>query len=217
MGWEEKVALLDRVVSGLWSVVGGGEPGEGRYGRVVRAFERWVGTVEAVMHARERLGRTCGLGQSQGQEQGDQGGGDGVGEGDDDEEKGPVLVGEMDAAWKEECAALVRRLDDWRRGLRELEDGPPFLPASTTPDTPSEEPGEDGDGEESSSSSSSLARILAGCRALVHGMLAELNVMEQIERDAAAAEMRWVREMNRRGLGRADDDAPRAGAIWRVL
>ncbi|AEO69374.1 uncharacterized protein THITE_2119702 [Thermothielavioides terrestris NRRL 8126] len=217
MGLEEKVALLDRVVSGLWSVVGGGEPGEGRYGRVVRAFERWVGTVEAVMHARERLGRTCGLGQSQGQEQGDQGGGDGVGEGDDDEEKGLVLVGEMDAAWKEECAALVRRLDDWRRGLRELEDGPPFLPASTTPDTPSEEPGEDGDGEESSSSSSSLARILAGCRALVHGMLAELNVMEQIERDAAAAEMRWVREMNRRGLGRADDDAPRAGAIWRVL
>jgi hypothetical protein len=50
-------------------------------------------------------------------------------------------------------------------------------------------------------------------------MLAELDMMDQIQREAAEQEMRWVREMNRRGLDGTDDGdrAPRAGAIWRVL
>jgi hypothetical protein len=44
-------------------------------------------------------------------------------------------------------------------------------------------------------------------------MLAELETMELIEREAVAAEMRWVKEVNR-GM---DEGAPRAGAIWRAL
>jgi hypothetical protein len=117
-----------------------------------------------------------------------------------------VLIGEMDASWKEECASLARRLDEWRRRLRELGDVPP---------SPPPDPAAVADGNPAESS---LARILAGCRALVHGMLAELDLMEQIEREAVAEETRWVREANRRGLlGRADEHAPRAGAIWRVL
>ncbi|KAK4137291.1 hypothetical protein BT67DRAFT_370796, partial [Trichocladium antarcticum] len=104
-----------------------------------------------------------------------------------------VLVGEMDAAWREECGVLRRRLEEWRGKLGELDGG-----------------GQVG-GE------SNLDRIVAGCCALVHGMLAELEVMEQIAREAAAEEMRWVRAMNRRGRGGADQDGPRAGAIWRAL
>jgi hypothetical protein len=125
------------------------------------------------------------------------------------EEEEVVFLEEMDASWKEECAALVRRLDEWRRGLRELPDPGPSSTTTTTEEE--EEKGQKGH-------SSSLAAILAGCRALVHGMLAELDLMEQIEREAAAEEMRWVREMNRRGLGGMDEEGtPRAGAIWRVL
>jgi len=119
------------------------------------------------------------------------------GEGEGEEEAGLVLLPELDAAWKAECAALVRRLDDWRRKLRELGDVPVTASA---------------DGEVAEASA--LGRILGGCRALVHGMLEELEVMEQIEREAAAAEMRWVREMNRKGR---EEDGPRAGAIWRAF
>ncbi|KAK4157226.1 hypothetical protein C8A00DRAFT_11901, partial [Chaetomidium leptoderma] len=185
-GLEEKVVVLDGVVSGLWGVVGGGEDkgsNGGRYERVVRAFEEWVGGVERVFQ--RRRGRPGGCREEQQQQQQTE---------EDDGEL--VLIGEMDAAWRAECAALVRRLEEWRRKLSELGDVPPAAASSTT------------EGE-----SSSLGRILAGCRALVHGMLAELEVMEQIEREAVAEEMRWVREMNRR----VGEDAPRAGAIWRGL
>ncbi|KAG7290471.1 hypothetical protein NEMBOFW57_000473 [Staphylotrichum longicolle] len=120
----------------------------------------------------------------------------------------------LDAAWKGECAALARRLDEWRRKLRELGDVPAPAPAPG-PGPASAVAGGDGDGVEAEASA--LARILGGCRALVHGMLEELEVMEQIEREAAAAEMRWVREMNRKGLGARDEDGRRAGAIWRAF
>jgi hypothetical protein len=48
-------------------------------------------------------------------------------------------------------------------------------------------------------------------------MLAELEVMEQMEREAVADEMAWVREMNRTGVDGKEEGMPRAGAIWRVL
>ncbi|KAK4237406.1 hypothetical protein C8A03DRAFT_34653 [Achaetomium macrosporum] len=194
VGLEERIALLDQIVTGLWSVVG--EPGGGgRYERVVRKFEKWCGKVERVMLARRQ--------QQEQQEQQPEGG-------EAPELEEVVFIEEMDAAWKEECAALVRRLDEWRRGLRELPDPIIETASSTTATAGGEEEGQKG-------YASSLGRILAGCRALVYGMLAELNLMEQIEREAAAEEMRWVREMNRRGLGGMDEGTPRAGAIWRVL
>lgn len=177
---EERVVMLDAVVGGLWGV---GEPG-GRYGRVVGVFEGWVGRVEGVMLRREEQQRRTGDQE----------------EGVDD---GELFIPELPTPWREECAALLRRLDDWRRKLRELGDAPP-LPLPPSPE-----------GEiQHTEASSSLARILAGCRALVHGMLAELEMMEQIEREAVAAEMRWVKEMNR---GMDEGTPPRAGAIWRAL
>ncbi|KAL2129565.1 hypothetical protein VTI74DRAFT_7596 [Chaetomium olivicolor] len=186
---EERVVLLDGVITGLWGL---GEPG-GRYERVVRRFEEWVGRTEDILNMRQQHHQQ----QHQQAQEGAVGLEAGLGENGQ-----LVLIPEPDQAWKEECAVLVRRLDDWRRKLRELGDVPP-------PEAPEE-------GEEVEPSS--LSRILAGCRALVHGMLAELDIMEQIEREAMAEEMRWVREMNRRAMGNGgDEDTPRAGAIWRVL
>jgi hypothetical protein len=186
---EEKVMMLDAVLSGLWGV---GEPG-GRYGRVVGVFEGWVGQVERVMERRGEWKR------------GNQRGGVGVDDGEsfDEQQQQQLFIPSLPTPWREECASLLRRLDDWRRKLRELGDAP-ALPAS---------PEREGDGDGDDTQSSSLGRILAGCRALVHGMLAELETMELIEREALAAEMRWVKEVNR-GM---DEGAPRAGAIWRAL
>jgi hypothetical protein len=118
----------------------------------------------------------------------------------DDGEVG--FVPGLDPAWKEEVSFMARKLDSWRRHLGQLQlEGGVF-----------------GGDEDEDLESCSLARILAGCRSQVHGMLAELDLMEQIERDALAQETAWIRRMNR---GDDDDndgsDTPRAGAIWRAF
>ncbi|KAK4456269.1 hypothetical protein QBC34DRAFT_454065 [Podospora aff. communis PSN243] len=163
-GLEEKIQTLDAVLGTLWAL---GEPG-GRYVKVVRRFEKWIGKVEETVTRRERVGGLEEL----------------VGAGEE------VLVGEMDAGWKEEVRGLGRRLEEVMRGLRGLEV-------------------QEGEGEEESS----LGRIVRGCGVLVRGMLEELDVMEVIEREVARDEMRWVREVNR-GVG---EETRRAGAIWRVF
>lgn len=167
---EEKIQVLDIVLSGLWSL---GEPG-GKYARVVRRFERWVERTMDVVEARRHKG---GLGVLDGDE--------------------IMFVGELDSAWKDECAGLVRKLDSWRRQLKDLGDAPD----DDTEATPS-------------GGRSSLAQILDGCRDMVHDMLAELNIMEQIERDALKQETDWIQKMNRDEVG---DDMPKAGAIWRAF
>ncbi|KAK0646583.1 hypothetical protein B0T16DRAFT_429392 [Cercophora newfieldiana] len=96
-GLEEKVQVLDAVLSSLWAM---GESG-GRYARVVRGFEKWIVRVERVVQARNRVGGLDGLVES-GEE---------------------VLVGEMDSVWKEEVRVLGRRLEEVRRGLKGLLDG----------------------------------------------------------------------------------------------
>ena len=45
------------------------------------------------------------------------------------------------------------------------------------------------------------------------GMLIELDIMAQIERDAVAMELDWIRSMNDDTMG--DEDIPVAGAVWR--
>lgn len=55
--------------------------------------------------------------------------------------------------------------------------------------------------------------MVEGCRSLVKGMLIELDIMAQIERDAVAMELDWIRSMNDDTMG--DEDIPVAGAVWR--
>ncbi|KKY39276.1 hypothetical protein UCDDA912_g00696 [Diaporthe ampelina] len=112
----------------------------------------------------------------------------------DDDEVG--FVAELDPAWKDEVSSMARKLDSWRRQLGQIESGVVDV-----------DQGED-------QKSSSLARLLSGCRSQVHGMLAELDMMEQIERDALAQEAAWIRRMNRDD---DESDTPRAGAIWRAF
>lgn len=129
---------------------------------------------------------------------------------------GRVLVGGLDDAWKDDVAGLVRRLDGWRRQLHQLGDVPRVEGAACPASGHLETSGGDGVQE----MRSSLCRILEGCRSLIRDMLAELTVMEDIERAVVGREMDWIRRMNREedSITRRDDcDTPRAGAIWRVV
>lgn len=103
------------------------------------------------------------------------------------------FVSELDPAWKDEVSSMARKLDSWRRQLGQLEGG--VL-------------------DYEDQQASSLARVLSACRTQVHDMLAELDLMEQIERDALAQETAWIRKMNRDD---DENDIPRAGAIWRAF
>ncbi|KAF4978390.1 hypothetical protein FZEAL_5208 [Fusarium zealandicum] len=109
------------------------------------------------------------------------------------QESEALFIGELDAAWKDEREGLVRRLDTLKRQLQELGQFP-----------------EDDEGQERPS----VQRMVEESRELVQGMLAELSVMDDIERDALAREDDWIERMNR---DEDADDTPRAGAIWRVV
>lgn len=169
---EGKVQALDAVVCGLWGLVQ--EPG-GRWGKVVRRFERWLGRVEEARGERGRMDGAAVLGVER------------------------VLVGEMDAAWRDECGGLARRLSEMRRGLEGLGVG-----------------GMVGEEEEDAGGQSSLVRMVRACRVLVAGMLEELQVMDGIEKEVVEEERRWVSEVNRE-MDREETTTRRAGAIWRVL
>lgn len=165
-GLEEKVRLLDGVVTAVWGV---GERG-GRYARVVRRFKRWAEGVRDVVLARSRV--------------------------DDPSLAGEVVfVSDLDASWKGDCTSLVRKLSECRDTLR-------FLGRA------------DGDGAVVEGGESSLGRILDGVKTLVDDMLAELELMLDIEREAVRGENEWVRTVNSSG---GEDDTPRAGAIWRAF
>ncbi|KAE9379200.1 hypothetical protein N431DRAFT_434208 [Stipitochalara longipes BDJ] len=157
-GWglDEKIQVLDEVISGVWIM---GDSG-GKYGRVARKFEKWLIRCQDILGARahdEEL--------------------------EDDE---VVFFEELDAGWKDECLVLCRKLESWRDQIRNLG---------------------------AVDSGSSLAVVVDGCRNLVSGMLMELSVMAQIERDAMSMEAEWIKSMNDDVLD--DKDTPVAGAIWR--
>lgn len=106
-----------------------------------------------------------------------------------------LFIGELETEWKEEYTGLVRRLETLGRQL----EGLGYFPET------------DGD---KTAELSSLQRMVEGSRTMVEGMLAELAIMEDIERDALAREDDWIERMNRE---EDVDDTPRAGAIWRVV
>jgi hypothetical protein len=98
-----------------------------------------------------------------------------------------VFLEELDAGWKDDCLILSRKLESWRDHLKDL----------GTLDF-----------------DSSLAVVVDRYRNLVSGMLMELNLMAQIERDAMNMEAEWIKSMNDDVLD--DKDTPVAGAIWRT-
>jgi hypothetical protein len=107
----------------------------------------------------------------------------------DDEllEEDIVFLEGLDSGWKDDCLILGRKLESWRDHLKHL----------GSPD-----------------SGSSLATVVDGCRSLVRGMLAELAIMGQIERDAVAMELEWIKSMNDDTMD-DDESTPVAGAVWR--
>lgn len=108
------------------------------------------------------------------------------------QEQDVLFIGELDAAWKEEATGLIRRLDGMKRQLQDLGQVP----------------------DEENQEQSSLKHMMENSWTLVEGMLAELSLMEEIEREALAREDDWIERMNRDD---DVDDTPRAGAIWRVV
>lgn len=158
-GWglDEKIQVLDEVLTGLWNL---GDSG-GKYARVVRRFERWLSRCQEILVSRD---------DNEGLENGE-----------------VVFLDELDHTWKDDCMLIGRKLDSWRSHLKDL----------GTPDH-----------------GSSPAVIVNSCRSLLEGMLTELGVMAQIERDAMMMEREWIKRMNNDGV---DDDAntPVAGAVWR--
>jgi len=91
-GWglEEKIQVLDEVVTGVWNL---GESG-GKYSRVVRKFERWFRRCQDILEMRAND------------------------EGLDGDEV--VFLEELDRAWKDDCLGLGRKLETWKDQLREL-------------------------------------------------------------------------------------------------
>lgn len=106
-----------------------------------------------------------------------------------------AFISEIDPTWKEEVSSLARKLDGWRRHLNQLEDSLPVQ--------------DDGNPQKSS-----LAVIVGCCRDQVHDMLAELDIMDEIEQSAFKQEAAWIQRMNREDVA---DDTPVAGAIWRAF
>lgn len=158
-GWglDEKIQVLDEVVTGVWNL---GESG-GKYSRIVKRFERWLRRCQDIQEMRAND------------------------EGLDGDEV--VFLEELDRGWKDDCLGLGRKLETWRDQLREL---------GTLDDN-----------------GSSLSIVVNGTRDLVRGMLAELGVMAQIERDAMKMEVEWIKSMNDDVLD--DDTHTLVGAIWR--
>ncbi|OBR14128.1 hypothetical protein CH63R_02854 [Colletotrichum higginsianum IMI 349063] len=163
----------------------------GKHHRLVRAFERWASALPDLEAARARA-----------EDQGDP-------EALLDADSQVRFGGALDARWKEDAAALVRKLEGWRAQLRELE---------YRDEEESDDDGGDGDGGKTRvSSRSSLERLLDGCGSLIKDMLDELAVMEEIEAVAVEREAEWIRRMNRQGEDGRGKDTPRAGAVWRVV
>ena len=105
----------------------------------------------------------------------------------EEEDEEILFIEELDASWKDDCLILGRKLESWQCQLRDLE---------------------------SPGSRSSLATVTDGCGSLIEGMLMELAVMVQIERDAMNMEVQWIKNMND-DIMVDDQSKPAAGAIWR--
>ncbi|ORY63561.1 uncharacterized protein BCR38DRAFT_437164 [Pseudomassariella vexata] len=171
----------------LNGVWGLSEPG-GRYSRAVAAFEVWAEKMAGIVAA-QRSGDVDSL----------------VGKGE------VVFLSELNTSWKGECLVLSRKLDNWGKMLKLLGDGG----ALSSP--PLGDQNKNNDGNDEMRQRSSLARVLEGTGNLVYDMLAELAVMERIEKEATRAEIEWIERMNEEL--RLDDDTQdsRQVPLWKLV
>ncbi|CAK7263822.1 hypothetical protein SEPCBS119000_000694 [Sporothrix epigloea] len=233
---EDKIQALDAALTTIWSLAGqdaavlgqdkGKNQGGGaisRYTQVVRQFEKWAQHTADLVAARRGIDSLDDLFERlQGEEANSRSGHrSAVATGavffsDDDK---PLL----DAAWHEECGSLMHRLEGCQQQLAQLSKN--VLDGVETTTWRSRE--EEGTGLQRPSS---LHRILAGCSRLVDGMLEELRMMQQLERDAAEQELAWIQQMNASVAMDTDRDSSnqtlpshtaqpsvRAGACWRAI
>ncbi|KAK3494686.1 uncharacterized protein B0T23DRAFT_403534 [Neurospora hispaniola] len=214
---ETKLQALDEVISGVWAMSDLSSPSSssgvtiGKYTRVVREFEVWAGRAGRILEERRRSAAD------------NEDGRDGVLMLDANGEV--EMIGNMDLEWKNECVALGRRLEKWRRMLGEL--GGVSSKANYGSSFRSSRPikgveaieREAHKGEEGEDDESPLARTLSRFGSLMDNMLAELQIMAQIEREAVAEEMEWVRRLNRVDDEKEGEEivGKRATAIWRVI
>ncbi|GAB0132634.1 hypothetical protein EsDP_00001063 [Epichloe bromicola] len=174
---EDKMQALDEIMTNLWTL---SEPA-GRHARIVRRFERFVDGVRDAEEARQSTEKTKTALTSH----------------------DVLFIGELDDSWREEVAALTRRLEAWREQLSSIDDFDSGSP--------------DSDSGRGGACKPSLEKMLSGARELISGMLAELYAMGEIEQQALAREHAWVESMNKEGDDELELDTPRAGAVWRVL
>ncbi|EAA27972.2 hypothetical protein NCU00084 [Neurospora crassa OR74A] len=214
---QTKLQALDEVISGVWAMSDLSSPSSssgvtiGKYTRVVRAFEVWAGRAGRILEERRRSAAD------------NEDGRDGALMLDANGEV--EMIGGMDLEWKNECVALGRRLEKWRRMLGELGGvsskanyGSSFR--SSRPIKGVEAIEREADkGEEGEDDESPLVRTLSRFGSLVDNMLAELQIMAQIEREAVAEEIEWVRRLNRVDDEKEGEEimGKRATAIWRVI
>lgn len=133
---------------------------------------------------------------------------DGVSEMEDARRKGAMLtqgndnlfIEDLDARWKEERGDLIKLLTEWRQQLSDIDD--------LSRDEFYEPPEED--------EKSSLEKMLDGSRMLIDDMLAELEIMEEVEHEALAREDAWIEKMNR---SEEDDDlrVSRVRGAWNEM
>lgn len=193
MNMEDKIQVLDEVVTNLWIL---SDPAGGRYAKLVRRFERFLDRVCDAEAARKHFFEK----QKEKQKQ--------------KVETDPALtptgesldtlfVDELDASWKDEVATLTHRLETWKAQFSSVDD----LPARKTPCT---------DGDAEGGSASALEGMLAGLGRLLEGMLRELYAMGEMERLALGREEVWIERMNRED-GEGVKGKEGVGAVWRVL
>ncbi|CAK7264298.1 hypothetical protein SEPCBS57363_001009 [Sporothrix epigloea] len=229
---EERIQALDAVLAGVWSLAGQdvaaaagqdmnksknkGSAVTSRYTLVVRRFERWAQQTAELVAARRGIDSLEALLETMQSEEtyrrSDGRSTVAAGAGFLSNESEPLL----DAAWHEECSNLTHRLEGWQQQLARLGRGIlGDLEANTPTNGKKEETGRQ--------RQSSLHRILSGCSGLVDGMLEELQMMLQLEQDAAEQELAWIQKMNA-SVG-MDTDLPsqiarpaaRVGSIWRSI
>jgi hypothetical protein len=201
---DEKVQVLDQVLNGLWIL---GESG-GRYQRAVHAFEEWAYRVAQMLEAQRCNDIDMLLADSAG--------GIVTSRGDDDDggpEEPVIFVSDLDVgSWKGDHAGLTRMLEGWRRMLDQLGDVGSDSDSDTSCQAGPRTEGGKQELKEGSrkKASSGLSRMLRGCRSLVHDMLAELKIMEEIERDALTVEEQWM-EVTEARLRAEQNKSPASG------